>query len=164
MEKTNITAGFGALALGATYLWFARDIPISTLDDPIGAAALPQFLGWAMLVLGLVMIVVGGLSRLHPALGNSEEDEVRSVGSPLRPLVMLCSCVAYILLAPHLGFVISAAVAMLLATLAAGKQLSPVVVLTALGLGSAFWMLFVLLLGTRQPEGPIETFFLTMVR
>jgi putative tricarboxylic transport membrane protein len=153
VQRTDFSLGLGAIALAAAYLYVASGIQESMLSDSVGAGGIPRVLGWAMAVLGLVLCLrsVSFKADARNAGAPPAGSDVAAAGSPWRPhlqaLSLLAILVAYIVLSPYLGYLLS--MAALLAAVAAygGAAIDRNMLLISAAGGIALWLVFAKILG-----------------
>ena len=147
----RIAFGVLMLILAVVYYVSASAIPQSGLADTVGPQGLPRVYAAALAALALGRIV---RSR-QPATvrGVSADDGGQPSTDVLRSLGLLVIGVGYVLIVPWAGYI--AAIALLIAATAgyqarAWRRTDAAVAVA----GAVFlWILFVLLLGIRQPDG-----------
>lgn len=166
----DLAFGGTTLALSVGYYWMAAAIPRSQLADALGPQGLPRTYAVLLGVLSLALIVKSLRRRAQastpadsrsPVSGPSLPGLPSSVLRPPSPLWrvagMLAIGIAYILVAPWLGYLLSIA-ALMLATIyyqggAIKGQAATVAAVVALSGGILFWLLFVVLMRVPQPPG-----------
>lgn len=133
------------LALGVAMLILAFQFPEPGQPEDPGTAALPQLIGAALLLLGVLLFFNTEPTLLTPA-----------PGSRLRTGLMVVAAVGYTLALAPLGFITSTLVFMVLGLLIMGvrrvSRLIGVPILVTL----AIYYLFTTLLGVYLPSGAIE--------
>ena len=161
----DLVFGSAAFALAVGYYLMAAMIPASLLADAVGPQGLPKT--YAVLLAGLSLIlIVRSLpirslpfvrsDRLQADLGQA----VRGVrpqpdrGSPLwRVAGLLAIGVAYVVVVPWLGYMLSLAALIMATTYYQGGAWNRQVAAVAVSGAIVFWLLFVMLLGIPQPAG-----------
>lgn len=152
MNKDALS-GLFLLAVAAVYYWSALGIPRSSLADEVGAAGLPTVLALVLAGLGLLIVGRGLLVRRRgAATADAEEDKVAEASLP-RALGLLAIGAAYVIVVPYLGYVTSIALLIAAVALYEGLRLSWRLAGIAVAGAAFFWLLFVVLLGVRQPSG-----------
>jgi putative tricarboxylic transport membrane protein len=148
----DVVSGLILLGVAGAYAWAMRQIPDSSLSDEVGAQGLPTIL--AALLAGLaVLIVVRGLAMSRkPQLAVATDLGEEETAPPRRALGFLAIAVAYVVVAPFVGF--GPALALLIAAIAIYEGMWPSwrVAAVAVAGAFAFWLLFVQILGVEQPR------------
>lgn len=147
----ELAFGLTMLALAGVYYAAAAAIPVSLLDDVVGPAGLPKAYGLLLAALAAVQVVRALVVRRRQAPGAAGPAPRIHTGSGIA--VILGIGLAYGVVLPWLGY--PASIALLLAATAgyAGGGINRLVVGVAVAGGTAFWLLFVWILGIPQPEG-----------
>jgi putative tricarboxylic transport membrane protein len=147
----RIAFGVVMLILAVVYYVSASAIPQSGLADAVGPQGLPRVYAAALAALALVRIA---RSR-QPATVSGVPVDGGGQPSPdvLRSLGLLAIGVGYVLIVPWAGYI--AAIALLIAATAGYQARAWRRMDAAVGVAGAvfLWILFVLLLGIRQPDG-----------
>jgi putative tricarboxylic transport membrane protein len=151
MEK-DVLFGTATLALSVAYYWMAAAIPSSQLADAIGPQGLPKAYAILLAVFSLIVI---GRSLVRRRDGRTKSAATKPTErSPLwRVAGMLGIGIAYILVVPWLGYVLSIAGLLLATTYYQGGRVNRQVALVAVSGAVFFWFLFVVLMGIPQPPG-----------
>lgn len=149
----NIIGGIGAIAIGSAYLYLALQLSPSALADNVGPAGVPKVLAIIMIALGMVLAVQGVLAR---AAHGRQADLKRTVG---RAAGLLMIGVAYLIVIPHAGYVLS--IALLIIAVATYQGTAPGLRLLAVGVIGALslWLVFVWLLDIPMPSGVLGHLF-----
>lgn len=138
------------MAVAALYYAATVRIPVSTLGGEVGPHVFPTVLA---LLLGIVGASLAVRSLLAKRTGvETEGDKMVGEATPLRAFGLLGIGALYIPAATLLGYV--PALFLLIASIALYEraQLSWRMAAIAAGGAVMFWLLFVALLGVRQPE------------
>ena len=146
--RRDVAFGSATLALGALYYWLAGSIAVSSLADAIGPQGLPRIYALALIGLSLVLIVSGARP---PATSRSPKPGARSHLS--RAAGMLLIGIAYVLVVPYVGYMLSIAAVILATIYYQGGGLTRHAAVVAICGGVFFWLLFVLGMGISQPPG-----------
>ena len=135
------------LCIAAFYYAVSTDIPSSSLEDEIGPRGLPTVLA---ALLAMVAIIIGLRAVLVPA-GPAQAKEAEAPWP--RALGMLVIGALYIPVADFIGY--WGALLILIGTVSVYERMKPTWRTAAVAIGGAtfFWLLFVVVLGVRQPEG-----------
>lgn len=152
----------GAVFLAfATLYWFQADkIRVSPLDDPVTAAGLPKSLAYVLGGLAVLLIArslyvkrLATRRESKPAEAVAESDSREMWKRHLRAVGMLGLGVAYLVIVPYLGYVLSIIGLMLAVSLYIGARLGAKTLAVA-GIGGAFfYLLFVQFLNIPLPPG-----------
>lgn len=160
MRKATLAVSAALFVLAVAY-WLAADaIPASRLAGQVGADGLPKLLG---LALGLLSLLLAGqtlfeMRRAAAAGGGDDQDkgEDRLPGSwreHLRALGLIGIGVGYLLMLPHLGYMVSAGLLLAAVATYAGLKPSLATLLFAAGGGILFYLIFVKILQIPLPAG-----------
>lgn len=146
--------GLALLAIAGLY-WLGADvIPRSPLSGTVGAEGLPKALAYALAGLAAVLIARSFLEKRAAAAEWPQPEEVRSKRRDhLRALGVLMIGIGYIVLLPYLGYGLSVVLLVAAAAWYNGRPLSWTLLVTAVGAGVFFYLLFVLFLDIRLPAG-----------
>lgn len=146
--------GGAALALAAGYYLMAATIPESLLADAVGPQGLPKTYAVLLGALSLILIVGSLRKRGVTSPTANLELPIRKSRSRLwRVAGMLGIGIAYIVVVPWLGYVLSLAGLIAATTYYQGGGLDRQVAVVASSGAVFFWLLFVLLLGIPHPAG-----------
>lgn len=164
----DLIGGVAASVIGASYLLAASRVRSSALDDAMGPGGMPQAYGWAILVLGFVLIAMAMLRQWRRANGDhtniaeqhqhatAEQSLLESDEPPIGRQIsragglLLCG-IAYVLLVETLGYPVSIALLIVSVSLYMGERVGlRVLIIGVLG-ALAMWMVFVQLLGVAMP-------------
>ena len=150
LERGDFALGVGAIALAAAYLVAARAIPDSVLADAVGAAGVPKVVGWATVAVGALLCLRS--VRFEVAQRPAKPVDWRP---HLLALGLLGLLVAYVALAPLLGYPLS--IALLTGTVAwyAGAPMGWRLCAISLASGAMFWLLFAAVFGLSMPSGAL---------
>ena len=151
MDK-DVLFGTATLVLSVAYYGMAATIPSSQLADAIGPQGLPKAYAILLALLSLILIGRSLVRRRH---GHTKSAATKPVErSPLwRVAGMLGIGIAYILVVPWLGYVLSIAGLLLATTYYQGGTVNRQVAMVAVSGAVFFWFLFVVLMGIPQPPG-----------
>lgn len=150
-RRGDFFLGLVAVVLAVGYHRVATRIPQSLLADAVGADGLPRVLGWAMGILG-VLLCVRSLGR---APARDEAPLAPKLHPHLRALGLLAILVAYVLLAPWLGYAVTTGLLVAGSALYAGAAPGRHLLLLAVLAGIGFWVLFVHVFGIAMPVGSL---------
>jgi hypothetical protein len=152
--------------VGAGLYWRAADgIPISPLDGIVNAGALPKALAWALMIFSVLLILRALLTEwmylraarkaVSYVADRPEEEGAKDFtkAQHLKALGVLGIGVAYLLVLPVLGYILSATLLILTMSLYIGAKLNRHTLVVAPGVALIFYALFVLLLDIPLPAG-----------
>jgi putative tricarboxylic transport membrane protein len=144
--RRDVAFGSATLALGALYYWLAGSIAISSLADAIGPQGLPRIYALALIALSLVLVVTGARAKSQIPNPKSQNALSRAAG-------MLAIGIAYVLVVPYVGYMVSIAAVILATIYYQGGGLTRHAAVVAICGGVFFWLLFVMGMGISQPPG-----------
>lgn len=150
--RREMVFGGATLVLSAAYYWMADRLPISQLSDAIGPEGLPKIYALALAALSLVLII-GAVADRRRADRHRAAPAAESRAPLSRVAGVLLMGVAYIVLAPWIGYPIAIAALIAATTYYQGGAFTREAGLVAVGGGVLFWLLFVVLMGIEQPAG-----------
>ncbi len=153
MRHRDLVFGSMTLALAAVYYALTVTIPHSDLTDPIGPQGLPKTYAFVLAALSIVLIArsIKRRANLEPA---NLEPRIPDPRSPIpRVAGMLLIGVAYILVLPWLGYLLSVAALIAATTYFQGGSLNGRSILVAISGAVCFWVLFIWLLRIQYPAG-----------
>ena len=145
----EVALGAILLACAAGYYRVAGAIPESQLADAVGPAGLPIAYAAVLGALSAALIVRAFWSAHRSAVGGPQV----SARTLLRVLGMLALGILYIVVVPWLGYPLAIAVLIVGTSYYQGGRVDRRVMLVGVCGAVALWLLFVVLLGVRQPEG-----------
>jgi hypothetical protein len=149
-NRRDFWSGIMFTGFGVTFATLAREYDLGTLRQ-MGPGWFPFALGVTLAVLGILIVLSASRSR---GAGVADEDEIEPVGWRELLLVLL-SIAFFALLLPYLG-VIFAIVLMVMTSALAGHEKRPLeVVLVAIALSFACYLIFIYGLGVPLPVWPI---------
>jgi hypothetical protein len=151
MNRKDLVAAAILLSIAGAYFAATLEIPASTLDDGVGPRGFPL-----VLALGLVVVAAAIAFRALtiPPVRTQALDDDREREAPWpRALGMLAFGALYIPLASLLGYAPALFLLLIAVPLYEGMRFSWRVPAVAAGGAAVFYVLFVLVLGVRQPEG-----------
>lgn len=160
MRGRDLLFGTATLVVAVVYYGLAAAIPASDLSDPIGPQGLPKI--YAVLLAGLALILIArSLPRVHsnpeppnPDPRTLEPPKPEPQGSPAaRVAGMLLIGIAYIIVLPWLGYLVSIAALLTFTIYLQGGPINRRTILVSLSGAAVFWLLFIWLLGIQYPAG-----------
>jgi len=136
------------------YIAAARGIEDSLLADAVGAGGVPQAAGIVLLLASLALLVKSWFARKPRGAAPAG-----AVAEPWRRLrlsaLLVAVLLAYAMLLPWLGYIVSVSLLVLAVALLAGaRRRVPLALCTALS-GIALWAMFDLALKVRMPVGTL---------
>ena len=142
---------FGGVTLAVAVVYYALTvtIPASELADPVGPQGLPKSYAVVLAVLSIVLIL---RSLKRPANRANPGSRIPGHGR-LRVAGMLLIGIAYILVLPYLGYLLSVAILIAATTFFQGGPLNGRTMLIALSGAALLWMVFIWLLRIQYPAG-----------
>jgi putative tricarboxylic transport membrane protein len=143
------TAGFGALMLVLAVLVVANSLALPATTAVVGPAAVPLPLGVLLGVLGALLLVRSRTQLRTAAAGTAWEPR-----GGLRVLALVVVLVAFALLLPVLGYVVSSAALFVAAALLLGAPRGWKVVAYGWALAGLVFLVFDRLIGLTLPAGP----------
>ena len=150
------------LVIAATYYLLGTSIPQSALDDAVGPRGLPRAYAIVLVVLAILTIVRGALSRARQTEVPTARQNHHTRARSWRFVGLAMIGIAYLAVVPWLGYLVS--IGLLIACTAwyqggsiAGEpdgagSTRGILVVAASG-AVMLWLLFVALLGIPQPSG-----------
>lgn len=150
----DLVFGLATLAIALVYYALTSTIPASELADPIGPQGLPRV--YAFVLAGLSILLIARSLRTRERRTSEPANHRTTEPSnhrSLRVLGMLLIGIAYILVIPYLGYVVSVAMLIAVTTYLQGGALNGRTVLVALSGAALFWAVFIWLLRIQYPAG-----------
>jgi hypothetical protein len=153
----DFVAGCILLVFSVIYYLAATAIPESRLSDSVGPGGMPKAYGIALGVLSVLLIVQSLLARRH-AVANASDAKVRDAArkdlhGAMRAAVMLAIGVAYVILLPLIGYILSIALLIGATAWYQERKRPHWLVPTAIIGAGALWIVFVEVLQIAQPAG-----------
>ena len=161
----DVAFGGATLVLSVVYYGMAVSVPISQLADTIGPQGLPKAYALILAALSLILIarsIRDPRSRVRDLTfgirdanrAGAARSRISDLGSPsFRAVAVLLIGVAYIMVAPWLGYLLSISLLILATTYCQGLSISRQSAILAFAGGVFFWLLFVMVMGIAQPPG-----------
>ena len=153
MRNRDLVFGSATLVLAALYYALTITIPRSDLADPIGPQGLPKTYAVVLAVLSIILIArsIKRSANLEPA--NLEPEITNHESRIPRVIGMLLIGVAYIVVLPWLGYLLSVAALIAATTYFQGGSITRRSILVAISGALCFWVLFIWLLRIQYPAG-----------
>jgi hypothetical protein len=151
MNRKDLLAAAILLLIAGAYFWATLQIPSSTLDDGVGPRGFP-------LVLTVALVAVAAAIALRAlaaaAVGPRAHDDAKEPEARWpRALGVLAFGALYIPVATVVGYALALFLLLVAMPLYEGVRFSWRVPAVAAGGAVVFYLLFVVVLGVRQPEG-----------
>lgn len=153
----DFAAGCILLVFSVIYYLGAAAIPESRLSDSVGPGGMPKAYGIALGALSILLIAQALMARRHAVAAapdvKAEEAARKDLAATLRAAVMLAIGVAYVILLPLIGYILSIALLIGATALYQERARPRWVVPTAIIGAGALWIVFVEVLQIAQPAG-----------
>jgi hypothetical protein len=151
MNRKDLLAAALLLLIAGAYFWATLQIPSSTLDDGVGPRGFPLALTVALVAVAAA-IAVRALAAA--AVGTGAHDHARETEARWpRALGVLACGALYIPVAAVLGYPLALFLLLVAMPLYEGMRFTSRVLIVAAGGAAVFYVVFVVVLGVRQPEG-----------
>src|SRR5688572_6873684 len=151
MNRKDLLGAAILLLIAGAYGWATLQIPSSTLDDGVGPRGFPLALTVALV---LVAAAIGVRALTSAPVGTRAPDEAREAEARWpRALGVLAFGALYIPVTALLGYPLALFLLLVAVPLYEGMRFSWRVPAVAAGGAAVFYVLFVVVLGVRQPEG-----------
>lgn len=144
----DLALGLGSVVLAGAYFAAADAIPRTALSDAVGAAGVPK-------LLSIVLGIAGALLVLRAISGRGEAFKATALAAHGKALGLLAILIAYVALAPVLGYPLALGLLAGGVALYAGAAWGTPVAAFAVATGGAFWLGFVKVLGVTMPVGTL---------
>ncbi len=156
---SDIAGGLVLLAIAGLYYAGIGQIAESSLSDEVGASGLPRILAALLLVFGLILVARAGLTiwqtrhlTVTPEIAPDAENS-DPVATFWRAAGFLGFGAAYTVLLPIVGYIPAVALLITAVALFEGAIPSWKVPVTAIAGAVGYWLIFVKMLGVKQPPG-----------
>lgn len=162
----DVWLGLGGIVFGAAYWLKADGIPISPLDGAVNAAMIPKSLASLLIMFCLIMMVRAIAIEMvfvrAARSANTTTAPVRpkeagayyfSLRQHIRAAGVIGIGVAYLMVLPWLGYVLSVILLFLAMSIYMGAKAGLYTVGVAIGLSIIFYALFVVVLAIPLPAG-----------
>ena len=154
MRNRDLLFGSATLAVAAVYYGLAVAIPQSDLADPVGPQGLPRMYALLLAALSLILIARSLRGSAPNAGAPNPESRIPNPGSGIpRVIGMLLIGVAYIIVLPWFGYLLSVAALITATIYFQGGSINGRSILVALSGAAIFWLLFIWLLRIQYPAG-----------
>ena len=153
----DLVAGFSLLIFSVIYYMAAAAIPASQLSDTVGPSGMPESYGIALGLLSILLIAQAIMARRR-AVAAADGQTARALAqkelhSALRGAGMLGFGIAYLVLLPLIGYVLSLALLIIAAAWYQEGSRRRWLIPTAIVGAGIFWLIFVQVLQIDQPAG-----------
>jgi hypothetical protein len=154
VRNRDLLFGSATLVVAIVYYGLAATIPQSDLADPVGPQGLPRVYAVLLAALSLTLIV-RSLPRSAPrAESSTPESQIPNPGTGIpRVIGLLLIGVAYIIVLPWLGYLLSVAALITATIYFQGGVINGRSILVALSGAVCLWLLFIWLLRIQYPAG-----------
>ena len=154
MRNRDLLFGIATLVVAAVYYGLAVTIPQSDLADPVGPQGLPRVYALLLAALSLILIARSLRGSAPNADAPNPESRIPNPGSGIpRVIGMLLIGVAYIIVLPWFGYLLSVAALITATIYFQGGSINGRSILVALSGAAFFWLLFIWLLRIQYPAG-----------
>jgi putative tricarboxylic transport membrane protein len=154
VRNRDLLFGVATLVVAAVYYGLAVAIPQSDLADPVGPQGLPRVYALLLAALSLILIARSLRPSATSPASSNPESRVPNPGSGIpRVIGMLLIGVAYIVVLPWFGYLLSVAALITATIYFQGGSINGRSILVALSGAAIFWLLFIWLLRIQYPAG-----------
>jgi putative tricarboxylic transport membrane protein len=160
VRNRDLLFGIATFVVAVGYYGLTVTIPQSDLADPVGPQGLPQVYALLLAALSLILIARSLGSRKRASQNAEPENPVpsgsripNSGSRAVKVVGMLLIGVAYIIVLPWLGYLLSVAALITTTIYFQGGVINGRSILVALSGAVCLWLLFVWLLGIQYPAG-----------
>ena len=154
MSNRDLLFGIATLVVAVVYYGLAAGIPPSDLADPVGPQGLPKVYALLLAALSLILIARSLRRSVSKPDSSNPESRIPNPGSGLpRVIGMLLIGVAYIIVLPWLGYLLSVAALITATIYFQGGVINGRSILVALSGAVCLWLLFIWLLRIQYPAG-----------
>jgi len=163
VRNRDLLFGIATLVVAVVYYGLAVAIPRSDLADPVGPQGLPRMYALLLAALSLILIARSvryakppndGYQNPEPPGPEPPGSRIPDPGSRmLRVMGMLLIGIAYIVILPWLGYLLSVAALITATIYFQGGSINGRSILVALSGAALFWLLFIWLLRIQYPAG-----------
>ena len=154
MRNRDLLFGIATLVVAAVYYGLAVAIPQSDLADPVGPQGLPRVYALLLAALSLILIARSLRGSAPNADAPNPESRIPNPGSGIpRVIGMLLIGVAYIIVLPWFGYLLSVAALITATIYFQGGSINGRSILVAVSGAAIFWLLFIWLLRIQYPAG-----------
>jgi hypothetical protein len=154
VRNRDLLFGIATLVVAAVYYGLAVTIPQSDLADPVGPQGLPRVYALLLAALSLILIARSLRGSAPNADAPNPESRIPNPGSGIpRVIGMLLIGVAYIIVLPWFGYLLSVAALITATIYFQGGSINGRSILVAVSGAAIFWLLFIWLLRIQYPAG-----------
>ena len=163
---TDLVLGGLLLAFGLVVVLAAAQLKAGSTTDPLGPRGFPLLLGLGFLGAGAGLLVKTVLTARRPAdsvdaLLDLEDEEDDGPANRPRLVLGASAVVAYVLLLPYAGFLLTTAVFLAAMIRLQGGARPRAFVAMVVGFPTAVWLLFAVVLNVPLPSGVFDPLLLT---
>jgi hypothetical protein len=154
VRNRDLLFGIATFVVAVVYYVLAAAIPQSDLADPVGPQGLPRVYALVLAALSLTLIARSLWRPGGNPKSSNPESRVPNPGSGIpRVIGMLLIGVAYIIVLPWLGYLLSVAALITATIYFQGGVINGRSILVALSGAVCLWLLFIWLLRIQYPAG-----------
>jgi len=154
VRNRDLLFGIATLVVAAVYYGLAVAIPQSDLADPVGPQGLPRVYALLLAALSLILIARSLRGSAPNADAPNPESRIPNPGSGIPSVIgMLLIGVAYIIVLPWFGYLLSVAALITATIYFQGGSINGRSILVAVSGAAIFWLLFIWLLRIQYPAG-----------
>lgn len=154
MRNRDLLFGTATLVVAVVYYRLTAAIPQSDLADPVGPQGLPRIYALLLAALSLILIARSLRGSVSSPQSSNAESRIPNPGSGIpRVIGMLLIGVAYIVVLPWLGYLLSVAALITATIYFQGGAINGRSVLVAVSGAVCLWLLFIWLLRIQYPAG-----------
>jgi putative tricarboxylic transport membrane protein len=152
VRNRDLLFGIATLVVAVVYYGLAVTIPQSDLADPVGPQGLPRV--YALLLATFSLILIARSLRRAPSESSNTESRIPNPGAGIpRVIGMLLIGIAYIIVLPWLGYLVSVAALITATIYFQGGVINRRSIVVAFSGAVCLWLLFIWLLGIQYPAG-----------
>jgi hypothetical protein len=154
VRNRDLLFGSATLVVAIVYYGLAATIPQSDLADPVGPQGLPRVYAVLLAALSLILIVRSLPRSASRPQSSTPESRIPNPGTGIpRVIGLLLIGVAYIIVLPWLGYLLSVAALITATIYFQGGVINGRSILVALSGAVCLWLLFIWLLRIQYPAG-----------
>jgi putative tricarboxylic transport membrane protein len=154
VRNRDLLFGIATLVVAAVYYGLAVTIPQSDLADPVGPQGLPRVYALLLATLSLILIARSLRRSASRRESSNPESRIPSPGAGIpRVIGMLLIGIAYIIVLPWLGYLVSVAALITATIYFQGGVINGRSILVAFSGAVCLWLLFIWLLRIQYPAG-----------
>jgi len=168
MIKSNVISGAVCFAFGAFAFWLAQSVPPITLTDSLGGRFFPQIISVLFMLASAGLVITGlmGIEISGGTMRQSGPDEAETVAAPsaeaprfgpgeYRLAGFLATMLAYTLVLPLLGYIVSSVLTFAALIAIAGERRPLRVMGGAATITAMLYVLFAVVFNMNVPEASL---------